>query len=335
MNSKRIYSFDILRFFAILLIAIMHWHWQYCPQAYIGVELCFMITGYFLATNFEKYKKQNFVTSIIKRIGSFYPYYVVAISLYLFHVQFFKLEQFIASLTFFNCIGFTPNLFIGAYWFIGAYAVSILFFISLIKIASKKTVIFINGVLVILGFYAMMANSTAMNINLSLEKDFYIGILPFGIVRGLVDVGFGFILGNIKEICKSNPFSNFSDIIQLGTILYLLYIIFHKVDSKFDSIVCLIIGTMLFSFSFKDTWLAKTMEKIGNSKLRFLFNLSMPIYVFHYVILQFLLSSPICLLSTSYPKIFCLIYVGLTLICCIFAKIIINELFKLKERRKI
>lgn len=331
MNQERIYSFDVLRFFAILLIAIAHWHWQYCPQAYIGVELCFMITGYFLATNFEKYKKRDFATSIIKRIGSFYPYYVMATTLYLFYVRHFKLEQFIASLTLFNCIGFAQNLPIGVYWFIGAYAVAILFFISLIKIAPKKTVLFINGILVILGFYAMMANSPAMNINLSLEKDYYIGILPFGIVRGLVDVGFGFILGNIKELFKNNPLSYFTNIVQFGTIFYLLYIIFHKVDPKFDSIICLIIGIMLFSFSFKDTWLAKTMEKIGNSKLRFLFNLSMPIYVFHYVILQFLLSFP----PIFSPKIFCLIYVGLTLICCIFAKIIINELSKLKERRKI
>lgn len=328
MYFERICSFDILRFFAILLITIMHWHWQYCPQAYIGVELCFMITGYFLATNFEKYKKRNFVTSMIKRIGSFYPYYVVAIILTLFQVQHFRVEQFIASLTLFNCVGFTTNLFIGAYWFIGAYVVAILFFISLIKIAPKKNVIFINGVLVILGFYAMMANSPAMNINLSLEKDYYIGVLPFGIVRGLVDVGFGFIVGNIKEICKNNPFSKFLSIIQLSTILYLLYIIFHKVDSKFDSIVCLIIGIMLFAFSFKDALLTEIMEKVGNSKLKFIFNLSMPIYVFHYVVLQFLRSVPLHFT----PKIFCLIYIGFTLVCCILVKIIINELFKLKER---
>lgn len=284
MQSGRIYSYDILKFFAIIAIAIMHLHWQSAPQAYIGVELCFIITGFFIAKGYDKYLSSDFFSTLINRIKTFYPHFAIAVS-FLICIKGFNFSYFILSLLFLPYIGLVkPGIYLGALWFLGAYIVAFAFYICLLKIFDKNKLPYIIGVFVFVMLLAMLKTSPAMNINMSLEKESYIGFLPFGTARALVGMGIGYMVNVLSNKYHTNPFQKYSTAIEFICIFYLSYIILHHATAKFDILCYFIISILLFSLSYKNSTISKILETIGQ-KYKDLFTLSIYIYIYHGLII--------------------------------------------------
>lgn len=78
-TSQRIYAFDLLKFIGAIGIATLHFNWKLIPQGYLFVEMFFIISGFLLYLNVERYKQQNYISILIKRIDSFYLFYILAI----------------------------------------------------------------------------------------------------------------------------------------------------------------------------------------------------------------------------------------------------------------
>ena len=317
MNSTRIYSFDVLKFFAILAIAILHFHWQSLPQAYLGVELCFMITGFFLSIYYDKYLNQNFFDTVSKRLNSFYFYYIVAFFISSFFIGAFHFDYLLNGLFLLPEIGIGIKITPGAFWFLGAYMYAFIFYLFIIKNVDKEKINYLVGILVFLSLLAM--NKISPTLCVSIERNFYIFMLPFGIVRAITGIGIGYLIGSLKCHQNTNPFIKYSDIIEIAAIIYMIYIIFHKQTYKFDILFYIISSVLIFSLAYKTSYLSKILEYCGH-KFKTIFALSLPIYIYHsYINLKF---GQYLINKFHNNGLYIFIYIGLVLTVAILFKLL-------------
>lgn len=285
MQTNRIYSYDVIKFFAIVAVALLHFRWQSVPQAYIGVEFCFIITGFFIAKNFDKYSSGDLFPTLVSRIKTFYPYYVIA-SFILLLIRGYSFSNFLYLLTFFPYIGLAsiPPHEWTLLWFFGAYTLSFAFYMCLLRIFTRERLTYIIGIFVFAMLLSMLKVSPAMSVNISIEKEFYVFFLPFGVARAMAEMGIGYIVGVCSDRYAANPFSKFSVVVEAFCLSYLVYIVFHSANPKFDILCCILISLLIFSLGYKNSVLSKFLEAIGE-KYRKLFTLSMQIYAFHGLII--------------------------------------------------
>ena len=283
MACNHIYSFDVLKFFAILGIAVLHYHWQSLPQAYLGVEICFLISGFFLAVNYEKYARQNCIDTIKKRLNAFYFHYIIAFFISCLFIGSFHLNDLIASIFLLPEIGIGTKITPGVFWFLGAYIYVFTFFTILIKNINKNKLNYLIGILVFLSLLAMF--KTLPTVCASLEKNVYIGIFPYGLIRAFAAIGIGYLVGAIKSTIPANPLKNYSSFIEIAALLFMIYIVFHKQTYKFDSIFYFVFSICMFSLSYKNSYFAKFLEHIGK-KFNIIFSISLPIYIYHYFVVM-------------------------------------------------
>lgn len=330
MQNARIYSFDVLKFFAIFAIAILHMHWQSVPQAYLGVELCFIITGFFISKNYDKYNKNDLLTTVVNRIKGFYPYYtIVVLLIFMFVEKSFHLDKIISILLFFPHIGLAPiDTF--PLWFLGAYTYVFAFYMCLFRLVDNRTKVrYLIGLLVTCVFMLMMKYSPAMNINMSLEREYFIGFLPFGIARGIMGVGLGFLLGELSDKYSKNPFSKLAGVIEIFSLSYLVYIILHRVTPRFDIIAYVLISVLIFSLFYKNSFMLKILETIG-AKFKNLFSLSMQIYIFHGLIIKFFGDY----LKSHFKEhdLYIVIYLALVLLSCVLMRFLYTKILLLWKK---
>lgn len=284
MKNSRIYSLDLLKFLAIIVICLLHFDWHIVPQGYLMVELFFMITGFFIALGYERYRSKPALESCIKRISSYYFYYLMAIILsVILSSQTIHFSQIISSLFFFGDIGLGSKITSDHLWFLGVYTYIFAFYILLTKAFNKQQSSIIMFCLTGLALLAMAHYSPVMNVNYSIEKDHYIFMIPFGIVRAIAATGTGFLIGMAKQHMSENPFGRYSLIIETGILLSSVYIITHRVTPEFDFIFYPLCAMLLWSISYQSNIFSKALEKAA-LKLRRIFVLSLPLYVFHYYI---------------------------------------------------
>ena len=282
-NFQRIYSLDLLKFILIIFITILHFRWTYLPQAYLCVEIFFVITGSLIYCQYNKYLSHSTLETIIKRLMSFYPFYIMSILVMMCFIKPIYIYDVVKSLFFYEAIGLSQFKFLpGAYWFLGAYIYVFTFFVLLIKCFEKKI---LNVVIPLISFFAiiLMAHySPCLNLNISVEKSNYIFVLPFGIYRAVAGIGVGWVTGFIAEYFynKKNLFA----ILGILSLIYFLYIIFHKVTPNFDFLIYPLAALIIIPLLNKNTIYSDIIEKIG-TRIKFLYKFSLPIYIVHPIVL--------------------------------------------------
>ena len=282
-NFQRIYSLDLLKFILILFIAILHFRWTYLPQAYLCVEIFFVITGSLIYCQYNKYLSRSMLDSIIKRLMSFYPFYIMAILVMMCFIKPIHVYDVVKSLFFYEAIGLSQfKLLPGAYWFLGAYIYVFVFFILLIKSFEKKILNFVIPTITFLAITMMAHYSPCLNLNMSVEKSNYIFALPFGIYRAVAGMGAGWIAGLLAKYFYKRKI--LFGILGLLSLMYFLYIIFHKVTPEFDFLIYPLSILIIIPLLNRNSLYVYFIEKIGG-RVKFLYKFTLPIYIVHPIVL--------------------------------------------------
>lgn len=164
-QSKRSYRIDLIK--AICIIAVVLYHFGFLPKGYLGVDVFFVIAGYFMMNSYLKQKEKNsysYVKSTVNHIMRFWPLILVVVAICL-AIGFFTMlpddfenlsESAVASNVFANNIlsaittrnywntsnDFKPLMHL---WYIGvlaqAYILLPLFFMLFDKINRKALII--------------------------------------------------------------------------------------------------------------------------------------------------------------------------------------------------
>lgn len=83
MNNRN-YAFDLLKFVAAVVIAVLHYDWRIFPHGYLCVEFFFILAGYLIYSRKKKYMEKSMLRIISDKIGAVYFYWLILIALGLF-----------------------------------------------------------------------------------------------------------------------------------------------------------------------------------------------------------------------------------------------------------
>ncbi len=279
---NRIHSLDILKFLGALCIATLHLHWEYVPQGYLFVEMFFIISGFMIGSNREKYISIPLLSIFLKRLYSFYPLLIFAIGIFIILYDTPKTYDLINALLMLGDIGFGERYGFGNLWFLGVYLLVFIFYIYILKAFSLTQFSLITLFVVIISIYCLYFYSPARSVNIL--YDYYIGVFPFCLIRGVAAIGLGILLGIALETLEVN--ANILLITELFCLYLLIKYVFAEVTPKYDFINYFVCMGLITSLSQSNNAINKLLEAVGK-KANWLFSLSLEIYILHTSVIAF------------------------------------------------
>ena len=330
--KNRSLALDFWKFIASIIISLLHYEWHIVPQGYLSVELFFLIAGYLIYSRRNHYQKQRMCTIFLSKITSIYTYWIIIVTLGVFFCLFtgkycWPLKTWAIMIT--KMLLFIPYLLetkitsIESFWlpFGQLWYIPVWLFVSLVAIVRIKNARIVKYSIALFAFLflAIVYNATNFHgLNITVEQS--IGMVPFGVVRGLQDIFIGLLLGIISEDLKlwvkSTDITKngklFFTIIELGCILVLFMIwtarnIAYNIDYLFIAVFSVILLMNEIQLDYISTFL-NTENKYNN-----FYKLSTPIYFYHFVIIQ--LMSTIGLLELNIYRI--ILYLVLVMVLSI------------------
>lgn len=281
---NRIYAFDVLKLLGAIGIALLHFNWKLIPQGYLFVEMFFILSGYLLYSNISRYKEQNWVSILIKRLKSFYVLYIFVLLGQILLNSKPSLPNFISALFLLGDIGLGDRFSYGALWFLGVYIYCFMFYILLFKTLQEKQALLITAVIVLICLFSFYTFSAYHALNKTYEMT--IGPFQFGLMRGLAGIGWGICLHALtpKNYHLNQLLVNVVFILLSG--LFVFYI-FHKVTPAYDFINYLVISGIIFLINSKKGCINILLQSLGR-KFHYVCSLSLPIYIFHCLVIDIL-----------------------------------------------
>lgn len=323
-SLHRIYSLDILKFLLCLVIATFHLSWRYTPQGYLAVELFFVISGFLLYLHREKYIQDASLTICLKRIKSYYPYYILFLLLsFVFLIRPIHLSDIINSMLFLQFLGVGKKVISNALWFLGCYTYIYLLYVILLKKYSLKLFSFLPFML-ILCMINMYSVSTNKSIMWTYEANYYVFGLPFCLLRGVVSMGIGLCFGALAEKYPSGINTGSLVFYSLLIVALIFYIFLGHAGATYDYLISLI-GGLLCYFLYNQN---KNSPQKKREKLEFLCGLSLPIYIFHPFVLDILRKAGFDIKTFNW-----FIYISLVLLLAVLVKVLILFLSKLYHNK--
>lgn len=194
-TSQRLFWIDVLRIILALSIAILHYDWKLLPQAYLSVEMFFMLSGIFFIFQSTDCPSYNWLMRNIKRTFNVWQSFISIFIIFILCVppKHFSSSNIFDTLLGWSYIGLGNVIGPGAYWFIGVYIYVSIIYILVFHAFSRKTIFLYTFCIVLIGLALLYNQSPAHNINLSTE--ILCWNFSFGFWRGLVGFGVGILLG--------------------------------------------------------------------------------------------------------------------------------------------
>lgn len=283
--TSRIYVFDVLKFLFSIVISVFHLSWKYAPQGYLCVELFFVISGFLIFFKMDYYKKFSINELWLKRIKSYYGYYLIfLIGYFLYFARDLSIADVINSLLFMQFMGLGQSVISNTLWFLGVYTYLYFLYLVLIKYVDFR----LFPVLAIF-LYILLANMYYISPNRSImwtyENAYRLLGIPFCVWRGVADIGIGLCIACFMHYRFKIPFVS---IIIASLIILLFYIFTAGIGSKYDYLVPFIGGILLlFAEKNQDCIAIKVLNYIGK-KFHYICSLSLPIYIFHCMVIDIL-----------------------------------------------
>ncbi len=243
-----------------------------------------MISGILLFQNLNHYMEQNYLSILVKRLKSFYIMFIVAIAFHAFLNGLPPLFGIINSLLFLGDLGLGQRFNYGALWFLGVYVFSFMFYIAIFKSFSSSRSLFVIFSIVFISLFSVYTYSPDHVLNRTYEIS--IGPFQFGLIRGIIGIGLGILLG-----ASFNPLSKIKKhhwlIIEIGAVLIMAKYLFLAPTPQYDFINYIIVAVLLSSISLSHNPLNSFINFIGK-KFSYICSLSLPIYIFHSVVIDIL-----------------------------------------------
>lgn len=297
MGARNV-EIEMYRGLMSILIAILHFSEDYTgttgifPGAYLGVEFYFIISGYFLMSNFLKYNKEDFTPAenalvyIKNRIRKLYPAYLCAIiimTVIIWGVNGFGLRNLVDSIwnykwqyVFAHFLGVEIKANMRSIWFMSSLLI-VSYIIYFFLCYKKDLFLGLSPVVAILLFVYMSETVGHLCV-----FSIYIGVFNGGFIRAFAEMSLGVYLKFVLEQIKGGT-KKFL-LLRIACWGIIFYIVRYKgLDSS--DFVALLAMVILICLAVK-----YPIKMVGSKVWTYLGKISYPIFLFHLPISMILTS---------------------------------------------
>lgn len=285
VDKNRNTAIEALRFFSILQIAIWHLDWSFINAGFLGVEFYFILAGFFLYKNATKPNASGVIAYSINKLSKFYFEYVVAFLFLMaclhqnLFVSFSKdwvksILNIITELLMIQATGGFSYPLNFPTWFFSVLIYGGAIIYAAVRYYTNISIRIIFPVLFIM-FMAYCFNSGKY---MELEQWGLIGCIPYPMLRGMVEISFGAMVGylffNYKQFFIKNL--RLLDILSfISLIFYCIIVIKSGINASY---VFILIPIILLDAMTPGSW----MNRLFKGKVWiWLGSISFSIFVLH------------------------------------------------------
>ncbi len=284
-STNRNTAIEALRFFSIMQIAIWHLDWSFINAGFLGVEFYFILAGVFLYKNATKPNAPGVIGYTVNKARKFYFEYVVALlflmiclhqSVFLFFSQdcVKSVLHVISELLMLQTTGAFYGPLNYPTWFFSVLIYGGAIVYAAVRYYTNISVRIIFPVLIILFMAYCFNNGKYME----LEQWGLIGCVPYPMLRGMVEISFGAMVGYIFFNYRQFFINNLRLLDILSILSLLLYCIIVIKSGINASYVFVFIPIILIDAFTPGSW----MSKLFKGKIWiWLGSLSFSIFVLH------------------------------------------------------
>ena len=289
MTNKRLLSIDWIKGVMILIIVIYHSSFSPGFHGYLGVDVFFYISGYFLMSSFLRKPTTavKYTWSRIKQIAA--PFFIC-----LLLAGGVKLASLLASGgsfdSFVDTTGkvFTASLFasefggeftrdysIILYWYLSVLVISSFILYAFLQYNERLSTTLLFPIIVLLGYNALLCDGP------SLDSYSRIGPLGAPLIRGLVEMAAGAMICYVYYHNKPSIEKRSALINILGIFSFILFIALMFTKEALDKYTIITIPWILLSTVMDQSWLNVVLRKIKGGLLARLGRYTLYVYCIH------------------------------------------------------
>ena len=221
--KEKFLNVEILRFIFCVIIFISHYYNKIrlgfyggeldalktnTHNGFMAVEYFFIIAGFFLIYTFKQ--KESVIDFIKNKITRLWPLVAFLFILYMvagwFDIIKFQLYPNVLALLMMENIGITTKWGnMGHSWFVSALFFVSIFYFYIFKYFKKTTYNFFIPIIVLLSYTFLIQQS---NGGMGQHIKTYYGILNGGILRAVGGMGLGYLIYQVYNYIKTQPFIN-------------------------------------------------------------------------------------------------------------------------------
>ena len=295
----RNYAVDAIKGLMILLV-ILH-HSQLLPflhHGYLGVDVFFMIAGYYLMRHYS-HKKGNAIQYSIHRVKAVYLPYFLALLLacildykHLTTFQGFEgfvetYAPFVAFLTLTEEIGFIfhmPVILVGG-WFLSVLIISGFLLYGLLDYNKQLTLKVLLPFSILLGFTYLFSKGD------SAENFSKFNALSFPLLRGFLEMGTGVLLYSFIQELMPMLQRRKVLVMVLSLAAIAVFVIMVLAEKSLDGYLIIVIPLLLLGVLTPDSLLQKAYGCCPTKRLAALGTFSLEAYLIHQPILHIIHST--------------------------------------------
>lgn len=279
MTKQKNIGIEALRFIFMLFICIWHYRSYYIIQhGYLGVEFFFILSGYLLYKSSSKKIKSDPVDYTWKKIKRFAPKYLVALMISFIILSLiphlkegdytqltYDLLRLIPESMMLQQVGFYQGGINFPLWFLCVLIVGGGLIYTWLYVNKKITIGVILPLLIVLG-YTFLFNIDG---GTKIEHWGVYGIISLPLLRGILDMGVGVVLGYIMDSQANKIKQSVKVFNWLWVISFLFVIVLHFISFNIDQYALiffslLIMGTMIEGSVVEKIFKGKIWIKLGS-----------------------------------------------------------------------
>lgn len=291
-TNNRNLPVDAVKGLMILLIILHHsCLLPFLHHGYLGVDVFFMISGYYLMMHFSCHKETTAVHYSVKRLQTTYlPYLLSFLLASILDIKrlmsFDSFEElietfapFVSFLTLTEGLVFPvhgPTILVGA-WFLSVLLIGGFLLYGLLEYNERLTIKVLLPVGIIAGFNFLFSLN-----KLSIENWLAAGAVSLPLLRGVIDMGMGILLfdviqRNLEWMKLKSKMITFLSLVSLG-----LFFIMTITQQPLDCLLVIIIPLMLLGILIPDAPLQSIYRRLPMTFLPQIGKLSLEMFLIHY-----------------------------------------------------
>lgn len=289
MTNKRLLSIDWIKGVMILIIVLYHSSFSSGFRGYLGVDVFFYISGYFLMSSYLR-KPTTAIKYTWNRIKQIAAPFIICILL----AGGIQLAKFLANGGSFDSLVdttgkiFTASLFASEfggeftreysfilYWFLSVLIISSFILYALLHYNERLSTTVLFPIIVLLGYNALFCNGPSL--------DTYARIGPLGapLVRGIVEMAAGAMICHIYIHNKTSIEKRSILINILGIVSFILFFALLFTKEALDKYTIIATPWILLSTVMDQSWLNIVLCKIKGGLLARLGRYTLYVYCIH------------------------------------------------------
>ena len=289
MHDNRIYSVDWIKGVMILIIVIYHSSFSQGFRGYLGVDVFFFISGYFLMSGFLR-KPTTAIKYIWGRIKQIAAPYLICIllagSIMIAHIlstagSFDSLVdtsgKVFTAILFASEFGgeFTRAYSIIGYWFFSVLIISSFIIYAMLQYSERLSTLILFPIIVLLGYNALFCDAPSLN---TLSR---IGLLGAPLVRGVCEMAAGAMICHVYIHNKAGIDKRAIIINVFGIISFIFFSALLFTHEALDKYAFIVIPWVLLAAVMDRSWLNVVLCKIKGGLLARVGRYTLYIYCIH------------------------------------------------------